>query len=100
MNKIVREHYPAAKLPDDLRAGIDPARQVTVTVVEEDAEPGASILQKLLKDVRDADAGERRYSVEEMRKRVEELHAKGLIQPTSVDEAVARIRALRDEWDD
>ena len=24
MNRIVREHYPAAKLPDDLREGIDP----------------------------------------------------------------------------
>jgi hypothetical protein len=36
MNKVVREHYPASKLPDDLREGIDPAKDVTVTVVEED----------------------------------------------------------------
>lgn len=32
MNKIVREHYPAAKLPEDLRQGLDPSATVTVTV--------------------------------------------------------------------
>jgi hypothetical protein len=36
MNKVVREHYPASKLPDDLREGIDASKDVTVTVVEED----------------------------------------------------------------
>jgi hypothetical protein len=36
MNKVVREHYPASKLPDDLREGIDPAKDVTVTVIEEE----------------------------------------------------------------
>jgi hypothetical protein len=35
MNKFVREHYPASKLPEDLRAGVDPAATVTVTIVEE-----------------------------------------------------------------
>ena len=39
MNRIVREHYPASKLPDDLRKGIDPDRSVTVTVVEEEVPP-------------------------------------------------------------
>jgi hypothetical protein len=37
MNKIVKEHYPASKLPEDLRAGVDPAATVTVTIVEEEA---------------------------------------------------------------
>jgi hypothetical protein len=36
MNKVVREHYPASKLPDELREGIDPSKDVTVTVVEEE----------------------------------------------------------------
>ena len=36
MNKLVREHYPASKLPDDLREGIDPLKSVTVTVIEEE----------------------------------------------------------------
>jgi hypothetical protein len=37
MNRIVKEHYPASKLPEDLRAGVDPSATVTVTVVEENA---------------------------------------------------------------
>jgi hypothetical protein len=32
MNKIVREDYPATKLPEDLREGLDPAAQVRVTI--------------------------------------------------------------------
>ncbi len=33
MNKIIRENYPASKLPEDLREGLDPSTTVTVTVV-------------------------------------------------------------------
>jgi hypothetical protein len=36
MNKFVREQYPASRLPDDLREGIDPSREVTITVVVEE----------------------------------------------------------------
>jgi hypothetical protein len=36
MNKIIRENYPASKLPVELREGIDPDSKVTVTVVAED----------------------------------------------------------------
>jgi hypothetical protein len=39
MNRIVLEHYPASKLPDDLRAGVDPSSTVTVTIVEEKKRP-------------------------------------------------------------
>ena len=39
MNKIVKEHSPASKLPVELREGIDPAGHVTVTVVEEERPP-------------------------------------------------------------
>ena len=39
MNRIVKEHYPASKLPEDLRVGVDPTAIVTVTIVEEKAEP-------------------------------------------------------------
>ncbi len=35
MNRIVREHYPASKLPDDLRAGLDPAVRVRVEISTE-----------------------------------------------------------------
>ena len=34
MNRIVRNHYPASKLPEDLREGIDPQSEVSVTVEE------------------------------------------------------------------
>ena len=36
MNTIVRRHYPASRLPTDLREGIDPASEVTVTIVAEE----------------------------------------------------------------
>jgi len=39
MNRIVKEHYPASKLPEDLREGLAPGSQVTVTIVEEQAPP-------------------------------------------------------------
>lgn len=39
MNKIVKEHYPASRLPVELREGIDPAGHVTVTVIEEEQPP-------------------------------------------------------------
>lgn len=39
MNKIIREHYPASKLPEELREGIDPTGMVTVTVTEEEGHP-------------------------------------------------------------
>jgi hypothetical protein len=39
MNRIVRENYPVSKLPEDLRAGVDPSSTVTVTIVEEEKRP-------------------------------------------------------------
>ena len=35
MNRIVREHYPVEKLPEDLREGLAAGQQVTVTVEPE-----------------------------------------------------------------
>lgn len=35
MNKIVRENYPASKLPEDLRPTADPDASVTVIIEEE-----------------------------------------------------------------
>ncbi len=39
MNKFVRENYPASRLPDDLRIGVDPEATVTVTVTLDDKRP-------------------------------------------------------------
>lgn len=79
MNKIVKEHYPAAKLPVELREGIDTSALVTVIVQEEDAlrtPPTREELLELLDRAR--------------------RDAKGV----TLEEAVARVRTLRDEWDD
>jgi hypothetical protein len=37
VNKIVREHYPVANLPEDLREGLDPTGTAIVTVTPEPA---------------------------------------------------------------
>jgi hypothetical protein len=76
MNKYTREHYPASKLPEDLRGAIDPARRVTVTVVEESTPPARVMT---LEEIFAAVAPYRRLSAAE------------------ID---ARIRAERDAWDD
>jgi len=39
MNRIIHENYPASRLPEDLRAGVDPSSTVTVTIVEEEKGP-------------------------------------------------------------
>lgn len=75
MNKIVREHYPVEKLPEDLREGIE-GTHVRVTVVPE----GESAPRK------------KPLTYAEIRARV---------KPTgvTVEEAVRRIRELRDDLD-
>ena len=76
MNKIVREHYPASELPEELRGQIAKDASVTVTVEEEARKPlGRDQLLELMRRAR-ADA-----------------------PGTTMEEAVARIRALRDEWE-
>ena len=79
MNKIVKKHYPASKLPVELREGIEASALVTVTIQEE--------------------AGRKEpLSREQLRQLIEQ--AQQGAQGVTIEEAVARIRALRDEWDD
>jgi hypothetical protein len=84
MNKIVREHYPVEKLPEDLRELVGDARSVTVELTEE----SASSFDSLTRD-----------EVVAMMRQSQHEHA---AQGTSItkEEAVRRIRELRDEWDD
>ena len=77
MNKIVREHYPVSNLPDDLRGGLPIDASVTITVEEERKPADREELLRLLTKVR-----------------------KNLKHHVTVEEAVARVRELRDEWDD
>jgi hypothetical protein len=79
MNKIVKEHYPASKLPVELREGIEASALVTVTIQEEVGRKEPP-------------------SREELRQLIEQAQRDA--QGVTMEEAVARIRTLRDEWDD
>jgi hypothetical protein len=75
MNRISRENYPASKLPEDLRAGVDPASTVTITIVEEEKRP------------------EKVMSLDEI------FSLKGF-RRRSAAEIDDDLRQQRDEWDD
>ncbi len=75
MNRIIRENYPASKLPEDLRAGVDPSSTVTVTIVEEEKRP------------------EKVMSLEE----IWALRAPPFRTAQEIDDD---LRRARDEWDD
>jgi hypothetical protein len=77
MNKFVREHYPASKLPEDLRAGVDPAATVTITIVEEE----------------EADAPQHLVTLEE-------IFASRRPPFRSTQEIDAELRRQRDAWGD
>ena len=74
MNKIVREHYPASQLPEDLRPSADPNARVTV-IIEEEARP-----ERIMT--------------------LEEIFAQTGFRRRSKEEIDADIRRQRDEWDD
>jgi hypothetical protein len=75
MNRIVREHYPAAKLPDDLRDEIGAEKRVTITIEIESA---------------GSDARNDWYSKYQHIRRTN-FH--------SLEEVNDHVRSLRDEWD-
>jgi len=77
MNKIVREHYPVEKLPEDLRAELGLARTVTLVIESED---------------RPSREAERKAAIDELRR------LRSTLKPSEND-SVARVRQLRDEWD-
>jgi hypothetical protein len=82
MNKIVLDHYPAARLPDDLRRGFEDAREVRVTIeIADDAEPHRNRL-----------SGEQPGLFSQYRNLAGQSY-------TSIEQVNDRIRALRDEWD-
>lgn len=74
MNTIVKQHYPASKLPEDLRAGVDPASTVTVTIEEEKRPEKVMSLEEI-------------FSLDGFRRR-------------SATEIDTDLRRQRDEWDD
>jgi hypothetical protein len=74
MNKITREHYPASKLPEDLRPSDDPNASVTVTIEEEKRPEKVMTLDEI-------------FSLTGFRRR-------------TAAEIDADLRQMREEWDD
>jgi hypothetical protein len=74
MNKIVRQHYPAAQLPKDLRPSGNPNVTVTVTIEEETRPKRVMTLDEI-------------FSQKGFRRRTKK-------------EIDAELRRQRDEWDD
>jgi hypothetical protein len=73
MNKVIREHYPAAKLPEELRAGIDPNASVKITVEIEEPPQRVMSLEEMFELRRDVFPSQR-----------------------DIDD---HVKTLRDEWD-
>jgi hypothetical protein len=88
MNKIVREHYPVSKLPEDLREGLGETGTVR-GVIEED-KPGQTC---------DEGRARQRQSPEAFIERMERIRRSDRPNVT-IEDAVLEIRQLRDEWDD
>jgi sirohydrochlorin ferrochelatase len=78
MNKIVREHYPVEKLPEDLRAELGLARTATITI-EPESRPS--------------------HKDPAVRKAIEQLNAHRERLPITPSDSVERVSRLRDEWD-
>jgi len=74
MNRIVRDHYPAEKLPEDLQKLVDPSRPIRVVIEQDDVDQMAGPLTKFAGTFGHHNVAEQ--------------------------EAVARIRLLRNEWED
>ena len=95
MNKIVREHYPVSKLPEDLRAEFEGLE--TVKIVGDPKEQARSDRKKEFWSTPISELKPRSHA--EFMADLDRIRSLGLPNVTP-DEAVARIRALRDEWDD
>ncbi|MGV3551118.1 hypothetical protein [Rhizobium sp.] len=95
MNKITREHYPVEKLPEELQkefAGFE-----TVTLMG-DREAGHASEEKPYHDYDEMMAGIKPMTWAELYADMRSNPAK-YDRGVTPEEAVARIRELRDEWD-
>jgi len=89
MNKIVREHYPASKLPEDLRQGLKPDEEVRITIETEPTSEVSSAFPEVAALLR---RPERILTLDEIF---------ALRRPvySSVEEIDEHVRTMRDEWD-
>jgi hypothetical protein len=90
----VREHYPVANLPEDLREGLEEGAMVRVVVEVE--QNGARTSPPPMTSAPTGD--QRPLSIKETQALLARIRSQD--RPSvSAEEAVARIRELRDEWD-
>jgi hypothetical protein len=74
--RIVIDDFPASELPASVRGDIDPSHRVRVVVEDTSGNRWSDLIAQ-----------------------VQAYQAKRTTPPVTSEEAVARIRALRDEWD-
>ncbi|MBH0238736.1 hypothetical protein [Methylobrevis albus] len=109
MNRIIAKEMLAGALPEDLRGDIDPEHRVLVTVAE--VAPAASVTgdapgQSAAAVHAELTATLERYGLLGARRDgprpslTELFDRRPRTGHITIDEAVARVRALRDEWDD
>jgi hypothetical protein len=85
MNKIVREHYPVEKLPEDLRRLVPNASEVLLEITV-----ASELPVKAAKPMTGAETAEM----------IRELHRDRPSGSRTMEEIVKEVRELRDEWDD
>lgn len=82
-DRIIRNDYPVEKLPEDLREGFGDVERVRVTV---ETTGGTRMTAK-------------QKAWAEVHLLIEKARSSPDFKPVTAKEAVARVRALRDEWD-
>lgn len=98
MNKVVREHFPVSKLPDELREEFAGFETVTLVGEKDAPEPVHKPAESPYHDYDEMMAGIKPMTWKELYADMQaspEKYNRGV----TIEEAVARVRALRDEWD-
>ena len=85
MNKIVREHYPVEKLPEDLRALVPDASEVLLEITFASGS---------------RDNAAKPMTGAETAAMIRELHRDRPSGGRTMKDIVKEVRELRDEWDD
>lgn len=100
MNKITREHYPVSKLPEELQKEFAGFETVTLMSERDAADPeeksGGNSMQDHYDEMMAAIKPMTWKELYEDRLANPEKYCRGV----TIEEAVARVRELRDEWDD
>ena len=98
MNKVVREHFPVSKLPDELREEFAGFETVTLVGEKGASEPGHEPAENPYHDYDEMMAGIKPMTLRELWAD-QQAHPERYSGNVTIEEAVARVRALRDEWD-